>query len=144
MEIWIPNPGAMKGKACTWNSVVFAASQSFHLTLFDADRDCDRQVFAGTSFVAYAPRQVNPDLSEGGKGDSAADSAADTAADGANVSVTRTKRGSAEARPGLMRTTFDEWDTLLVRKGPVLIVRKRRVVTAGCTKQVRHKPSYAK
>lgn len=62
--------------------------------------------------------QVNPDLAEDGKGDGATDS---TAAEGANVgpSATRTRRGSAEARPGLMKTTFDEWDTLLVRGNTV-------------------------
>ena len=52
------------------------------------------------------PLKVNPDLPDG---------AAEGAADGAIDGAAKTKRGSAEARPGLMRTTFDEWDTLLVR-----------------------------
>eukprot|EP00903_Cladosiphon_okamuranus_P020676 g18985.t1 len=52
--------------------------------------------------------QVNPDLRRDGSG--TAENAADDS--------TRTKRGSAEARPGLMRTTFDEWDTLLFANPP--------------------------
>lgn len=58
-------------------------------------------VFCGP-YLNYTRWQVNPDLPKDGKGDSATDGA------------TKTKRGSAAARPGLMRTTFDEWDTLLV------------------------------
>lgn len=64
-------------------------------------------------------RQVNPDLPEGGN-------AAENAADGVLAGAPRSKRGSAEPRPGLMRTTFDEWDTLLVRKQIV-----RLIVMAG-------------
>ncbi|CAM9930851.1 unnamed protein product, partial [Hapterophycus canaliculatus] len=51
--------------------------------------------------VTRPGEEVNPGLPDGGKRDS----------------TSKTKRGSAMSRPGLMRTTFDEWDTLLVRLG---------------------------
>lgn len=69
--------------------------------------------------VSHNGSQVNPGLPNDGKRDSAS----------------KTKRGSAVARPGLMRTTFDEWDTLLVRlkRGPrrVLYVMGRRCIATG-------------
>lgn len=66
---------------------------------------------SSTSCFVCTQLQVNPDLPESGNDGGAAEGAARGSVDGA----ARTKRGSAEARPGLMRTTFDEWDTLLVR-----------------------------
>ncbi|CAM9731047.1 unnamed protein product [Scytosiphon promiscuus] len=48
--------------------------------------------------VTRPDEEVNPGLPSSGQRDSSS----------------KTKRGSAVARPGMMRTTFDEWDTLLV------------------------------
>ncbi|CAM9273121.1 unnamed protein product [Ectocarpus sp. 12 AP-2014] len=56
--------------------------------------------------VTRPEEEVNPGLPAGGEGSSTGSGA------------TKTKRGSAAARPGLMRTTFDEWDTLLFPNPP--------------------------
>ncbi|CAM9534676.1 unnamed protein product [Ectocarpus sp. 6 AP-2014] len=56
--------------------------------------------------VTRPEEEVNPGLPADGEGSSTGSGA------------TKTKRGSAAARPGLMRTTFDEWDTLLFPNPP--------------------------
>lgn len=58
------------------------------------------------SVIDGVNEQVNPSLSSGDAGNQ--EESAKRVSGGGGVAAAR--------RPGLMRTTFDEWDTLLVRE----------------------------
>ncbi|CAM9523503.1 unnamed protein product [Pylaiella littoralis] len=71
--------------------------------------------------VTRPEEEVNPALPQDGKH---------------GGSTAKTRRGSAVARPGLMRTTFDEWDTLMFSNPP------RRVEGAPQFPKTKKRESY--